>query len=40
MTAALAPSNGNRYLLPAEVIRRVKAAFAYIETSEKSGAAH
>jgi len=35
MIAALTPRNGGRYLLPAEVIGRLKSAFAYAETSEK-----
>jgi hypothetical protein len=32
--ATLAPREGDRYLHPAEVIDRVKAAFAYVETTD------
>lgn len=31
--ATLIPHNGNRYLMPVEVIRRVEAAFPYVETT-------
>lgn len=36
----LTPRAGGRYLDPVEVIKRVKAAFAYVETTEEDARAH